>query len=516
MRACLCAGMVGAASVLLLGLSGWFLTAAAAAGLAGSATAQAFNYMLPAAGIRLLAIARTGSRYGERLASHAAALRTTSAVREKLFGAIARLPVRRALSLGTGNASTHLVDNVATVEGALVRRTALWALFASLGAGGSLLLLAGSAPLCALAVCLATMLAIGEVIAGRLTRLGGETQRAAAALKEELGTLAQSAAELRCYRLDGWAAERVGLRDRPLGEAQRATTATLGMLDALVGFTGAVAGVSCFVLAAAAGAPIAALAALCAIMAVDGAAAWVRGRAASGAVASASSHLDEVFIGATPADEDLACPSDIDMTTSFAVDLHERVAIVGPSGCGKTSIVEGLIALRSLPQGRVTIEGLDVSLHSVAWLRSQFAWCPQDALCLAGTVRANLMPVGTPGLDAALWEVLEDAMLADRVRQLGGLDVWIGENGDRLSGGERRRLALARAYLRPAPCLLLDEPTEGLDRDTEQDVLSALERRLVRTGQGLILVSHRSAPLRLCDRQVLLRAVPVARTAIAA
>ena len=81
-----------------------------------------------------------------------------------------------------------------------------------------------------------------------------------------------------------------------------------------------------------------------------------------------------------------------------------------------------------------------------------------------------------------------------------GLDSWIGEGGARLSGGERRRLSLARALLRPAPFLVLDEPTEGLDPAAEALVVGRLAARLERTGQGLILISHRPAPLRLCAR----------------
>ena len=105
-----------------------------------------------------------------------------------------------------------------------------------------------------------------------------------------------------------------------------------------------------------------------------------------------------------------------------------------------------------------------------------------------------------PKDDDALWAALEDADLADRIRAApAGLNAPLGENGARLSGGERRRLGLARAYLRPAPWLVLDEPTEGLDAATEARVLERLARRLERTGQGLILVSHRPAPLALCD-----------------
>ena len=92
----------------------------------------------------------------------------------------------------------------------------------------------------------------------------------------------------------------------------------------------------------------------------------------------------------------------------------------------------------------------------------------------------------------------------------GGLDGWLGENGARLSGGERRRLGLARALLRPAPWLLLDEPTEGLDAATEALVLRRLAARLAREGQGALIVTHRPAPLALCRRIIPLGALEAA------
>jgi ATP-binding cassette subfamily C protein CydC len=109
-------------------------------------------------------------------------------------------------------------------------------------------------------------------------------------------------------------------------------------------------------------------------------------------------------------------------------------------------------------------------------------------------VRDTLLLAQADAPDAALWEALEDAAFAERVRAMPqGLDSWIGDNGASLSGGERRRLALARAYLKPAPWLLLDEPTEGLDSVTARIVLERLDDRLRRRGQGLLIVSH--APL---------------------
>ncbi|HEY0270707.1 MAG TPA: ATP-binding cassette domain-containing protein, partial [Sphingomonas sp.] len=95
---------------------------------------------------------------------------------------------------------------------------------------------------------------------------------------------------------------------------------------------------------------------------------------------------------------------------------------------------------------------------------------------------------------------LHDAAIDTRIGALpGGIEGWIGEDGAGLSGGERRRLSLARAYLARAPWLLLDEPTEGLDRGTEDLVIDRLRDRLAARGQGLILVSHRPATVALCD-----------------
>jgi ATP-binding cassette subfamily C protein CydC len=154
--------------------------------------------------------------------------------------------------------------------------------------------------------------------------------------------------------------------------------------------------------------------------------------------------------------------------------------------------LEGFMRLRPILRGRLWIGGVDVADLSDESARQMFAYAPQDPTLLSGTIRDNLRLAAPLATDAQLWSALFDAALDAKIMSLPErLDTWIGEDGQRLSGGERRRLALARAYLRGSPWLVLDEPTEGLDAATEAEVFRRLETRLRRTGQGLLVVSHR-------------------------
>jgi ATP-binding cassette subfamily C protein CydC len=533
------AAVVGAASVLLLGLSGWFLTGAAIAGLAGLAAAQAFNVLLPSAGIRLLAILRTAFRYLERLSSHAAALKALAAIRPTLFAALAAAPPAQALALSRGEASARLVQDVDAVETRFVRLSAPWGAGAAVAAGLAMTAPAGwaSALVVALAVA-ATVLGV-RALTRRLTALTGPAiQQAAGNLKDALAAYAAAAPELRVYGVQDRAAAEVGALGLRLDALRREAVGSAAWLAVLQVLILGLAVALTLAFARDAATPLAAMAGLAAAMALEGLAGVSKAFEQEAGADAAAERLDAV-LGHGPVVSSAQAALDRPSLGfgELTAEPGSRLVLTGPSGCGKTTVLERLLALRSPntahpgesrdPSGlgpsdpeRNHLLGLgpdfrrderslglalaDQSIETLApdTLRQAFAHAPQDAVLIAGSVRANLALAGTRP-DDALWDALADAALEARVRALPqGLDTWIGENGERLSGGERRRLSLARALLRDAPWLLLDEPTEGLDPATEALVVQRLDARLKRTGQGLVLVSHRPAPRALCDQQL--------------
>ena len=185
------------------------------------------------------------------------------------------------------------------------------------------------------------------------------------------------------------------------------------------------------------------------------------------------------------------------------VAAGERVCVVGPTGAGKSTLLALLLRFYDPDAGAVELDGTDLRDLELASLRRQLALVPQDPWMLDGTVADNVR-FGRPG---ATREELEAAARATRVDEMierlpDGWDTQIGEGGVRLSGGQRRRVALARAILRDASVLLLDEPTSGLDAASEQAVLDALDRAA--EGRTVLSVSHRLSLAARADRVVVL------------
>jgi thiol reductant ABC exporter CydD subunit len=194
---------------------------------------------------------------------------------------------------------------------------------------------------------------------------------------------------------------------------------------------------------------------------------------------------------------------DSDVLTGVDLDLPpgSRTALVGPSGAGKTSLARLLLGLAVPDAGAVLVDGRPLAeLDLDAW-RARVAHVPERPWLLPGTVADNVR-VGRPdATDAEVVRALERAHALDLVAGLPqGLDTPLGEDAARLSGGERLRIVLARAFVKDAAVLVLDEPTAQLDADTETEVLAAL--RALAVGRTVVTITHRTAPLELHDRVV--------------
>jgi len=185
----------------------------------------------------------------------------------------------------------------------------------------------------------------------------------------------------------------------------------------------------------------------------------------------------------------------------LAVEPGEIVALTGPSGCGKSTLLNVVLGLRSPSAGEVHLGGVDLrDVDLDAW-RARIGWVPQRPHLFARSVADNVR-VGRPdATNAEVAAALEAAGLATVVRRLPqGVDTRLGDDGAGLSTGERQRLALARAFVRDASLLVLDEPTASLDAGTEADVLDAVRR--LTEGRTALIAAHRPALVALADRVV--------------
>ncbi|WP_341886600.1 thiol reductant ABC exporter subunit CydC [Variovorax sp. YR752] len=510
---CLLAAVTVLAGMALLGLSGWFITATALAGL-HAATAFTFDVFMPSAGIRLLALGRTGSRYGERLVTHDATFAVLAELRVRLFRGWARPEAARDLLMRPARLLFRLTSDIDALESLYLRLfvPAAAALGAALLAGIVLgFMHVGMGVAIALWLC-AIGWGLAFLIARRARQPAQQRAHAVEALRARAVDLVAGQADLAMAgRLD---AQRAALMnadahlaqaDLALNKLEAAAGLAYGSAGALT-LVGVLLAVGALVSEGVIGAPGAALALLIALTATEPFAALRRGALDAGrtwlAVRRLAPRLD-------PSVEEGACPSHAERTAAVQVDqltvmhpgslvevlsgvsLHlnagERVALVGASGAGKSTLL-------SVIAGDLTPRAGQVQAQP-ACLLTQRTELFQDSL------RDNLRLADPQASDERLWTVLHAAGLDADVRALAtGLDTRLGEGGLGLSGGQSRRLALARLLLRPVPLWLLDEPTEALDAATAHDVLQRLAQQA--GPRTLLIATHLRREAALADRLV--------------
>jgi ATP-binding cassette, subfamily C, bacterial CydC len=184
---------------------------------------------------------------------------------------------------------------------------------------------------------------------------------------------------------------------------------------------------------------------------------------------------------------------------SLQLPRGSRTAILGPSGAGKSTIAALLLKLIAPESGQIRLGGADLATLPSEAVRHRIAYLSQATHLFADTIRNNLLLGDPTADDARLWAALDAAQLAETIRALPeGLDSWLGEGGQTLSGGQGRRLALARTLLSDAPILVLDEPCAGLDVATEMEFMRTLNNAV--TGRTVLLILHRLTGAEQLDR----------------
>jgi ATP-binding cassette subfamily C protein CydC len=498
------------AGIALLGLSGWFITATAIAGLS-SAAAVTFDVFAPAAGIRLLAILRTAARYGERLTTHDATLAVLAALRERLFRGWAGAGAARALLHRPAKLLFRLTADIDALDSLYLRVLvpAAVAIGAALAASLALGLVH---PLFGLAFGLflaAAGLGI-PLVAGRMAR------RHARRRAYGVEALRSRVVDLVAGQTDLVMAGRLAAQESAIARADRYTAEAddrLNRIDIGVAFGFGLASTvllvaSLLAVAALAGektitAPVAALALLVAFAAVEPFAALRRGALELGRTLLAarriaprlSAGIENIAPRAPPPGfafelahvsafhEGSDVPALRDVT--LALGQGERLAVVGGSGTGKSTLLAVLAGELQPSAGIVS--------SNATTLLTQKTELFQD------TVRGNLLLADPHADDEDLRDALIAAGLLGDVEAMPlGLDAPLGEGGLGLSGGQSRRLALARLFLRDTPVWLLDEPTEGLDGATARDVLRRLA--LKAEARSLVIATHIRREAAIADR----------------
>jgi len=179
------------------------------------------------------------------------------------------------------------------------------------------------------------------------------------------------------------------------------------------------------------------------------------------------------------------------------------VALVGPTGVGKTTLASLIPRFYDVCEGSITLDGRDVRDLTLQSLRAQISMVLQDVFLFHGTVRQNLLFGRAGATEEQMIEAAKAANAHGFITELSeGYDTLIGERGVKLSGGQKQRLSIARALLKDAPVLILDEATSSVDTETELLIQQALERLMV--GRTTIVIAHRLSTIRNADKIVVL------------
>lgn len=514
------------ASIGLLTLSGWFLSASAVVGLSG----VYFNYMLPAAGVRAGAIIRTAGRYCERLVSHDATFRVLEHLRVTTFSKLIPLSPAGLARFRQGELLNRMVADVDTLDHLYLRvispLVGAFVVIVVVTLGLSILDIELALTLGG--ILLATLILLPPLFyrAGRPS--GEKVTEQRGQYRQQLTAWLQGHAELTIFGAADRARAQLEASEQRWQEAQYHQASLSALSQALMLLISGVAVITILWMASAGvgshdvpGALIA-LFVFCSLAAFEALAPVTGAFQHLGQVISSAlrvSQITEQKASVTFPDQSQerqreaaldirqlsftypGQPQAVLRDISLSVASGQRIAILGSTGCGKSTLLQLLTRAWDNQQGEITLNGMPLDSFDESALRASTSVVPQRVHLFSATLRDNLQLAAPEATDEQLSITLERVGL-EKLLQGDGLNSWLGEGGRQLSGGELRRLAIARALLHNGPLLLLDEPTEGLDAETEHQMLSLLED--VTADKTVLMVTHRLRGLNRFDSIVVM------------
>ncbi|ELI6450103.1 TPA: heme ABC transporter ATP-binding protein/permease CydC [Photobacterium damselae] len=502
------------AAISLLTLSGWFIAASAVAGL--TIARETFNYMLPGAGVRGFSMARTAGRWGERVVSHNATFKLLADLRIFFFRKLTPLIPGRQTNLRDADLLNRLVADVDAMDHVYLRLVSplIVGVLSLVAVTVFLSWFDLTIGLTLGAILLALMLLL-PVIFYRLGKRNGEALTYSKAnYRITLLDWIQGQAELLLFNAEERYRVQAESEQQSLLTAQRKMANLTGVANAiLMAATGWTLVLITWIAADGVGGnppdPFVAMVAFATMasfelmMPVAGAFQYL------GQTLTSARRLNEIIEAKpdTPFDPNgyqakaqgniaienisytyYGSEQPVLKQVNLSLKQGEKLAILGRTGCGKSTLLQLLTRNWDPQQGQISLDGIPLPQWQEGALRSAMTVVSQRVDVFNGSLRENLLLAKPQASDAECVQALEQVGLTTLLDGQ-GLDTWLGEGGRQISGGERRRLGIARALLHDAPILLMDEPTEGLDRRTEQQILELLLEHA--KDKTVIFITHR-------------------------
>ncbi|MFZ9034596.1 MAG: thiol reductant ABC exporter subunit CydC [Francisellaceae bacterium] len=514
-------------SIGLMSLSGWFISKTGFLATTTYVVASQFNYFYPAAGVRSFSVARIITRYGERLMTHEATFKLLTDIRLWFYQRLIPLAPAQLMEYRSGDLLNRLVNDINHLDNLYIRilspSVVLLLALVSLFIFYSFFSFSIALVTVGLTLCAGFLL---PFFIGFISRsVSADLTHEHARLKTTITEHVQSLAELKIFHALERHTQIIESQNNRLIATQNKMSRYSGLGGALmvallgltlwlsvwmaVGLVNAKALNGAFIALIALGI----MAMYEAVMPLPVAWQYLGKTRASCRRLSELLHREPTVVferklKQLPQDASVSMDNicfgykaEHAIFSHFSLTLAqgEKVALAGATGCGKSTLVNLLSRFYDVESGEIKIGGHNIRNFSESQLRQMMLVISQQAHIFNGSIRDNLAIVDEKVTDEAIWQALDIVELKRFVETLAdGLDGWTGEHGQHLSGGQKRRLALARVLLSKAPIVILDEPTEGLDKQTEWQVFNRLMDRL--ESKTVLLISHNPVLFSRVDR----------------